>query len=157
MIAGSTGEKMEKIYRNVRLVEKDLPDLKKYKEFFFIIPSKFDSTKELFETKFDELFGPKVMGKVFTEEEIKHAKTVVPAKDLLYVSMGFENKKYGKKKNRYELNVPKNANFVEFLAIGYYFIGKIQEANPPYFNKNIDKYVRKASKLFGEKINSIVG
>ncbi|MCH7850519.1 MAG: hypothetical protein IH845_02645 [Nanoarchaeota archaeon] len=157
IIIGYTKESIPKIYRNVKKVDKNLPkNLPKYSSFYFIIPTKFDAVKEMFETKFDELFGPKIMGKVFTVEEIKHAKTVVNSKDELFVSMGFKNYVYGLKKNRYELKIPKNINFGEFLAIGYYFIGKIQEANPNYFGKNINNYTMEASKLFNEKISAIV-
>jgi len=42
------------------------------------------------------------------------------------------------------------------MAIGYYIIGKIQRANPPYFKNNIEQYMKKASKTFGHKLNPIV-
>lgn len=56
----------------------------------------------------------------------------------------------------YKYLYQKNANYGAIMAIGYYIIGKIQRANPPYFKNNIEQYMKKASKTFGHKLNPIV-
>ena len=50
----------------------------------------------------------------------------------------------------------KSADYAEMISTGYYFIGKIQEQNKPFFKENILKYINKSSKIFGEKIKPIV-
>jgi hypothetical protein len=56
-------------------------------------------------------------------------------------------------KHRLNLNLPKNCGYAGFIACAYYLIGQIQKQNPPYFKQNIKDYVKKASKLFNQKID----
>lgn len=148
MILAKTNETPKTILTFLKKTK--VPNLKKYNSFFFILPEKFDSLREFYETKFDELFGPKILGRAFTFEETKHAKTVIKSEKELFVSLGKENKIFGKHKLNYK--IPKSANFGLAFCLGYYIIGKIQSQNPPYFKKSISSYVKKASKLFGQKI-----
>ena len=85
-------------------------------------------------TKFDELFGPKISGRVFTIEQTKHAKTVVPSEKELFLGAGYNNRYFGK--HRVNLPLPKNADYGALMAITYYFIGNIRKQNLPYFKKN---------------------
>ena len=91
---------------------------------------------------------------VETIEYIKHATTVVPSKDELFISFGEKNTTYGK--NRLFIPLPKNADFGAMMAIGYYIVGKIQKSHPPYFKKNIQNYTKQASKIFKHTIKPIV-
>lgn len=155
MILGKTREDPEKILDYIIKAEKKIRiNLRKYDSFFFILPQKFDSLREMFITKFDELFGARISARVYTSEQAKHAKTIVPYDKELFIGLGYENKLFGK--NRLNLSIPKDAGYVLVLALGYYIIGNIQKQNKPYFKENIEKYVKKSSKIFGQKIKSIV-
>jgi len=153
MVLGKTKESPKDILAFIKKLK--LPkNIAKYDSYYIIVPEKFDLIRELFHTKFDELFGPKLKGETFTFEQTKHAKTVIPSEKELFISIGKENKKFGEK--RLYVPLPKNANSGMAMAVGYYIIGKIQKGKPPYFKRNLAKYMKKASKLFGTKINPIV-
>ncbi|MEK6950153.1 MAG: hypothetical protein AABX13_00315 [Nanoarchaeota archaeon] len=128
--------------------------LVRYDAFFLLVPERFELIRELFLTKFDELFGPVVSGRVFTPEQAKHAKTIVPSPKELFISFGWKNTVFGK--NRIHVPLPMTANYGTLMAVGYYIIGQIQQQHPPYFKRNIERYVQEASKLFGEKIKVVV-
>ena len=128
--------------------------LRRYDSFFIIIPPEFEPIREMFLTKFDELFGSKVSGRVFTVEQAKHAKTVVPSDRELFISFGYGNKLFGK--HRWDVPLPKGANYGTLMALGYYILGQIQKQHPPYFKKNIESYCKETSKMFGQKIEVIV-
>lgn len=151
MILGKTKEDPSKILKAVKKLK--VPNLKKYKSFYIIIPEEFESAREMFLTKFDELFGPRVEGRVFTYEETKHAKTVVKSNKELFIGLGVNNKVFGE--NRLNFKLPKNMDYGMLLAAGYYIIGKIQGQKPPYFKRSIREYVKKISRVFGEKIRVI--
>lgn len=155
MILSATGESVEKIYGEIKKIDKKIPKrLSHYDSFYFILPSKFDAVRELFVTKFDELFGPEVDGMIFTDEQTKHAKTIVPSNKELFVGLGVKNNRYGKK--RFNLSLPRGADYGMVMSIGYYLIGRIQEGKEPFFRKNIVRYTEEASKIFGENISPIV-
>ena len=140
-----------------RSVRRKIPsNLKKYDSYFIIIPNRFENSKEMFLTKFDELFGSRISGRVFTEDEVKHAKTLVPNPKELFIGLGVDNKVWGDKENRINFSLQKNANYGSIIAEGYYIIGFIQTQNPPYFKRNVEKYTRDASKIFGQEIKPIV-
>ncbi len=157
MVLAKTGENAKEIHEFIKeKVDFLIPsNLKKYDAYFFVVPEDFDNVKEMFSTKFDELFGGRIKGRCFTPEQTKHAKTVVPYENELFVSFGYENKDYGEKENRVNIPLPENASYAAIIAIGYYVIGKIQEKHEPYFKENIEKYVKFASKVWGEKIRVI--
>lgn len=145
-------ENPKKIYKHLQKLK--IPSMKKYDAFYLMLPKEFDAVREMFVTKFDELFGPMLMGRVYTVEQTKHAKTVTPYKKELFISFGTKNKVYGK--NRLFIPLPKNCGFAGIMATGYYVIGKIQKQKEPYFKKNIVRYTQESSKIFGENIKPIV-
>ena len=159
MILGKTCEDPAKLLDFIR---KDVDtalkntDLGRFHSFFLILPSRFDAMKEMLVIKFDELFGPKVSKRVYTAEQARHAKTVVPSSTELFISFGEKNTVFGEKKQRLHIPLPQKADFGAMMAIGYYVIGKIQKSNPPWFKQNIESYCKKTSKDFGSKINPIV-
>jgi hypothetical protein len=110
----------------------------------------------MFETKFNELFGPKLMARVFTLEQTKHAKTVIEVEKELFVSFGVENSQFGKEENRLHIELPEEADFVAMMAIGYVFIGYIQKQFPPFYKERIEAYTKETSVMFGQSINVIV-
>jgi hypothetical protein len=109
----------------------------------------------MFRTKFDELFGPKLVGRSFTREEIKHAKTVIHSDMELFVTLGTEG---AVANNGHEYAVPlaPAAGPAELMAAGYYIIGQIQRQHPPYFKEALADYVTRASEAFGEEITPMV-
>lgn len=127
-----------------------------YSAFTIIVPAKFSEIRSMLRTKFDELFGPHIVGRIFTEEEVKHAKTVVTSGDELFISLGVKNEHYGLVSNRLSVAIPKEAGYGSMLAISYFVIGQIQKAHPPYFKNCIVKYTQDATKIFGQTISPIV-
>lgn len=158
MIMAKTGEDPAMIYNFIeeRIERTLLRDLQDYSAFTFIVPSAFGLVRDMMRTKFDELFGPYVLGRIFTEEEVKHAKTVVTSGAELFISVGVENEHYGLQKNRLSVPLPENADYAAMLAIGYYVIGKIQAAHPPYFKNSIEEYCKTVSEIFEQEIKPIV-
>ncbi|HVY01704.1 MAG TPA: hypothetical protein VHA12_02995 [Candidatus Nanoarchaeia archaeon] len=155
MILSQTKEKPQKILENVKELEKNIPkNLGKYKSFYFILPSKFDFIKEMFRTKFDELFGPKLGVRLYTLQQTKHAKTIVSDDKELFISMGDKNNIFGK--NRWNVDLDDKIECGEFIALMYFIIGKIQKANKPYFKENIAQYVKQSSKIFNQRIETVV-
>lgn len=152
MILSTSKEDPEKIKELIKKVK--VPNLKKYDSYYMIVPEEFDLAREMFATKFDELFGSKITGRVFTPEQTKHAKTVVPSDKELFISIGYDNKLFGTKRLNFDL--PKKSGYGTLIALGYYIIGNIQKQNEPYFKKNIVSYTKRASKIFGKNIKPIV-
>ncbi len=110
--------------------------------------------RDMFLIKFDELFGSKIGGRVYTSEQTKHGKTIVPNDNELFVSFGYDNNKFGVK--RINLPLPEWVDYGAIMAIVYYFVGKIQKQNYPWYKENIENYTRFTSKTFGNDINPLV-
>jgi hypothetical protein len=133
-----------------------LRNFEDYGAFVFIIPAEFLHLRTMLRTKFDELFGARVVGRIFTPEEIKHAKTVIVSGDELFISFGVLNTFYGLPKNRLFIPLPTPGGYATVLAATYFVVGKIQTAHPPYFAQAIDTYAKVASEFFGHTIDPIV-
>lgn len=133
-----------------------LRDLSNYNSFTFIVPKEFQFITDMITIKFEELFEPLVWGRAYTEEAIKHAKTVIPSGDELFISLGVKNTHYGQPKHRIEIPLPDHRTYASLMAVTYYLIGRIQAAHPPYFKNNIANYVQTASEIFDEQISVIV-
>jgi hypothetical protein len=131
-------------------------NLTSYEAFYLIVPEVFTDVREMFETKFNELFGPRLMARVFTLEQTKHAKTVIGTDKELFVSFGVENTLFGKEEHRLTIPLPEDADYVAMMAIGYFFIGKMQKQFPPYYKNRIAAYVQETSKMFSQEISVIV-
>lgn len=123
--------------------------------FYFILPSECILMKDMFLTKFDELFGARVSARAFTLAQSKHAKTVVPSDTECFISFGEENHLFGKEENRLHVPLPESVGHAAMMAIGYYVIGHIQKQHPPYFKDNITAYAKQASELFNETVTPI--
>ncbi|MBL7055220.1 hypothetical protein ISS05_05685 [Candidatus Woesearchaeota archaeon] len=155
MILGKTKESPQKILNLIKKI-KTPRNLKKFNAFYIIVPTEFDNVRELFQTKFDELFGPKINGRVFTIEQTKHAKTVVPSDKEFFIGLGYNNKLFGKKQNRLNITLPKSAGPATVMALGYHIIGQIQKQHPNHFKNNIVNYTKQASKMFKSTIKPVV-
>jgi len=155
MILAKTKEDPKNILAAVTELSKNLPNnLATYNAFYLLLPNQYGALRDMFLTKFDELFGPHLVGRVYTPDETKHAKTIEASDDELFISLGYENTLFGK--NRLNIALPEGFGYATLMAVGYYVIGQIQKANPPYFKENIERYVTEASKIFGEKLSVIV-
>ncbi len=131
-------------------------NLASYDAFYLTVPDEFTEVREMFKTKFDELFGPKLMARVFTFEQTKHAKTVIQGNRELFVSFGEPNTVFGNPEHRLTITLPTDVDYGAMMAIGYYFIGQIQKQFPPYYKQRIEAYAKETSESFGSIINPIV-
>jgi hypothetical protein len=153
-ILSHTGEDPEKILDFIRtkIDQLKLPDFSKFDKYFIVVPAEFEGIIRMFQIKFMELFGRRIARDIETKECMKHATTVVPSHEL-FISFGAENR-YGK--NNFYVPLPENAGYGAIMAIGYYIIGKIQKAKPPWFKQNLLDYTKRASEIFGQEIKPIV-
>lgn len=158
MILSKTGEDAAAIQAFIESTTVPLldRDFAAYDAVTIIVPAAFEPATGMFRTKFDELFGPFITGRVFTAEEVKHAKTVVTSKKECFIGIGVQNDWYGVPENRITLPLPADARFGALFAIGYCAIGMIQAKHIPYFANNIVQYAERASVLFGQSIAPIV-
>lgn len=158
MILAKTKEDPQEIKRYIAEdVMPRMPDMfSSYNAFTIILPAKFGPVAAMLKTKFDELFGPMINGRIFTEEEIKHAKTIVPSDREYFIELGVSSDWYAPSDRRFSIPLPNDADFAALFAVGYYVIGHIQKQHPPYFKNNITAYTEKASAVFGHLIEPIV-
>jgi hypothetical protein len=158
MILSSTGETPAHIYEHI---QKEIPpivpeNLGTYTSFFLILPPREFSVAGMLLTKFDELFGARVMGRVFTVEQAKHGKTIVSSDKELFISFGTPNELFGNPESRLHIPLPRMSGHAAMMAIGYYIIGQIQKQHPPYFKDRIETYTKQATSVFGQDIGLIV-
>ena len=157
MLLAQSGEKAGAIKRNLEELLPALPEtFLSFDAFCFIIPPQYEAMRGLFLAKFDELFGPKITARVYTTEQIHHAKTVVPSATECFISFGERNKEYGTGDTRVHIPLRESSGVVDLMAIGYAVIGEIQKQLPPYFKDNIERYVKEASRRFDSDIKVIV-
>lgn len=158
MILSSTGENPASVYE---FIQKEIPllipeNLGTYNSFFLLIPPREFSVAGMLSTKFDELFGSQVMGRVFTTEQAKHGKTIVSSEKELFISFGEPNEVFGDPKAQLHIPLPRIPGHAAMMAVGYYVIGHIQKQHPPYFKERIGAYTEQATKLFEQDIELIV-
>ena len=133
-----------------------LPDFSQYQKYFLIVPPKFSGVCRMLQVKFIELFGREIARDVETSEYMRHAVTIVPSEQELFISFGQENTTWGKPENRLFVPLPDDADYGAMIAVGYYIVGKIQAAYPHLFKDNIAAYTAQVSELFGTQILPIV-
>jgi hypothetical protein len=135
MILSATQEDPKQILKCLKSIE--LPvDFNKYKAFAFILPDRFAALAPMLEIKRNELFGPKLSLRAFSEGEARHAKFVIRDERELVISFA-ENLYFGHPQHRWQINLPENANYGLMMALTYYLVGKVQEGKPAWFQKNI--------------------
>ena len=156
MILGKTGEDTDEILNFIlkKVSKIDFSKLKKYKAFYLLLPPEFELIRDMLDKKFVEMFGRQVPYSIYSTEYVKHATTVVARDDELFINFGCKNTMWGK--NRLNVPLPKNADYVAMMAISYYVMGQIQKTRTAWFTKNIESYCKKVSKVFGQKIKPIV-
>lgn len=128
--------------------------LRDFDAFYLIVPEKFDGVRQMLTTKFVELFARRIARDIFTSEQAKHATTLVPTERELFISLGYKNELWGQ--HRLNIPLPANANYGAIMAVGYYVIGKIQAAKPPWFKESVARYCETAAKWFGTELPIMV-
>lgn len=153
MVLADSGEHADEIksFVTTHLADDLIPTFSASTAFTFILPGEYAELTNMLRTKFDELFGPKLIGRFFITEEVKHAKTVVLDKDELFIN--FTDQPLGRDRELM-LSLPKGP--AGAIATTYYVVGLIQRSQPPYFKNNIVRYCEETSAVFGQKINPIV-
>jgi hypothetical protein len=154
-ILAATKEEPKKILDFIKnkLDKIKMPEFRKYKGYYILVPEEFEGISKMLHTKFTELFGRNIARDIETFEYSKHATTVVPS-DELFISFGRKNNILGK--DRFFVPLPKKAGYGAMMAVGYYVIGKMQKAYPQWFKDNIEEYCKKASKIFRQEIRPVV-
>ncbi len=116
-----------------------VPSFASYEAFFLVLRPEFDVQREMFVTKFDELFGGRVNGRCYTDEQTLHAKTVVPWQKELFLLFDCESAAVGDE--RLSIPLPAAAGPAAMMAVGYYVVGRIQEAFPAWFRDHMPAYL----------------
>lgn len=159
MILAATHEQPEAIYSFIadELAPSIPQNFGSYHAYVLVIPPQFALLRELLETKFDELFGPRITGRVFTTEEIEHAKTVVHSDDELFITFGVDiPSELLQGSTHIALPTPPSTGYGGMMAVSYFVVGNIQRQHPPYFKDAVVSYAQTASKVFGHEIKPIV-
>jgi hypothetical protein len=112
-----------------------------YKAYAFVLPDAFLNICPMLEIKKDELFGPNVSLRAFSQGHARHAKFVNRTADELVITLGSKNDYFGEPKHRWDIFPPKEFNFAAIMSLTYYIVGKIQKAKPQYFKEHIGNYV----------------
>jgi hypothetical protein len=112
-----------------------------YKAYAFVLPDRYGNICPMLEIKKDELFGPHVSLRAFSQGHARHAKFVNRTKDELVISLGEANTYFGDPTARWDIFPPKEMEFAGIMALTYYIVGKIQQAKQQYFKENIQNYV----------------
>jgi hypothetical protein len=139
MILGATGENPAKIKEFVQGLK--FPEgFGDYKGYAFVLPDKFRQICPMLEIKRDELFGPNVSLRAFSQGQSRHAKFVIRTPDELVITLGQKNELFGDPNHRWDIDLPEDANFASVMATTYDIVGKIQGSKPPYFIENIERW-----------------
>ncbi|MDP2924949.1 MAG: hypothetical protein Q8N99_01110 [Nanoarchaeota archaeon] len=127
------------------------------------MPAEFDIVREIYLTKFDEIFGGKpIKGRAFTFGQTRHAKNVVRSDEELFINLGEKNPdlfklmRHDRGYRKQDFPIPLNAGFGAMIVLGYYIIGNIQRVNPQWFKESVLEYCGHISESFGQNIDPIV-
>lgn len=112
-----------------------------YDAYSFVVPDAFLNICPMLDIKKDELFGPHVSLRAFSQGHARHAKFVIRSKKELVISLGEKNEYFGEPTGRWDIFPPENIGFAGIMALTYSIVGRIQKAKPQYFKENIENYV----------------
>jgi hypothetical protein len=139
MILSTTNEKAIDIQTYIKHLQ--TPDrFQEYASFAFVLPDAFIHIAPMIIIKDDELFGPHVHIRAFTEGHARHAKFVHPWNKELVISLGYPNALFGDPDSRWNIPVPEKSGYGTMLALSYYLCGLIQKTKLDYFMQDITKY-----------------
>jgi hypothetical protein len=142
MILSATGENPALIKKSLLYLQTQLPkNFNRYRAYSFIVPDELGTVCPMLDIKKSELFGARLSLRAFSYGEARHAKFVIPDEKELVISFG-PNRYFGLEKNRWEIDLPKNAAAGWLMSVTYFLIGLIQKKKPAYYKKNIAGYCR---------------
>ena len=155
----ATNKKIKELYNFI--LEKVDPIISKniheHFGYYLLVPNNAGYVGNLFDVKYEELFGTLVPWQTHTFETSKHAKTVIAPQYCLAFGEG-DLPVHIYNENTCRIPLPRNFTQADIMAIGYYVIGKIQKGKHPYFKESIKDYIEgnKKKGKFAQAINLIV-
>jgi len=140
MILAATNENVSEIIDFIN--DLNLPEnFDNYKSYAFVLPDRYLSICPMLDIKKNELFGPNLSLRAFSQGHARHAKFVIRTPDELVISINQKNDFFGDPKHRWDLNLPDTFSFAGIMAVTYYIVGKIQKSKPEFFKENVENYV----------------
>lgn len=140
MILAETKENPHEIKNYIEQIK--LPNnFSEYKAYTFVLPDEFLNICPMLVIKKDELFGPHVSIRAFSQGHARHAKFVNRSKDELVITINAKNEYFGDQQGRLDIEIPNIFSFAGIMAATYYIVGKIQRSKPQYFKENVSNYV----------------
>jgi len=140
MILSATGENPARIKEFIESLK--LPEnFTDHKSFTFVVPDEFMQICPMLDIKDNELFGPHSTIRAYSQGHARHAKFVIRDENELVMTLGNKNEHFGDPNHRFDIDIPEGIDYGGIMALTYYLVGKIQESKPPYFKKNIARYV----------------
>ena len=115
-------------------------NLNQYQSYAFVLPDKYFRIPPMLEIKRNELFGPRLVLRAFTEGQARHAGFVIPWEKELVIMIGVKNDYFGLPQHRWLIKTTPKADNAAIMALTYYLVGQIQEQQPPYYQRNIKNY-----------------
>lgn len=112
-----------------------------YKSYSFVVPDKYMNICPMLDIKKNELFGPNLSMRAFSQGHARHAKFVIRSQDELVITLGENNEYFGDPNHRWNIPILYNISFAGIMAVTYFIVGKIQRSKPQYYKENISNYV----------------
>jgi hypothetical protein len=111
-----------------------------YEAYAFVLPDEYAALVPMLEIKRHELFGPHLSVRATTAGQARHAKFVNRSEKELVIGLdGADISCFGFPEHRFEVRWPFKSQ-AAMMALGYWLIGRIQAAKPPYFKENIKAF-----------------
>jgi len=139
MILSATQEKAENIKKVVDATSV-VSGFNEYTSYAFVLPDSYLNITPMIEIKRDELFGPHVLIRAFSEGHARHAKFIHPWDKELVICLGVKNVYFGHPEHRWDIDLAPSASFGTVLSLTYHICGLIQKAKPDYFMQHIANY-----------------
>lgn len=140
MILSATGENPTNIKNYINSLK--FPDnFDNYKSYSFVLPDKYMNICPMLDIKKNELFGPNLSLRAFSQGHARHAKFVIRSKVELVITLGEKNEFFGDPDHRWDIPLSDGIDFAGVMAATYYVVGKIQKSKPQYYKENISSYV----------------
>jgi len=111
-----------------------------YESYAFVVPDQFINITPMITIKGEELFGPKLGIRAYSQGHARHAKFVHPWEKELVISLGEPNQFFGHPDHRWDIPLAPTASFATAVALSYFICGKAQTTHPPYFMEDIEAY-----------------
>lgn len=139
MILSTTGEKAQQIKKFLESLN-IINAFGDYTNYAFVLPDTYLHVAPMIIIKDEELFGPHLMIRAYTEGHARHAKFIHRWDKELVISLGVKNGHFGEPGHRWDIQLPASASFGTIVAVSYYLCGLIQKAKPDYFIQHIEQY-----------------